>query len=182
MATDLLVAARRQRDVGGEGRGAATTTWKLAAPPRPSRVPLTPRLLSLQVPDSAPLLGDDIALQVEFVAVAGAGQGLIEAVAAAAHGIGGAAADPLGRAVVEGDGAAAGPDARPCRRTAPIARGWRSRTWRPQTARRAANISRRMIMTLSAVRSCLTAATLPSDRCTVCRRMRHSICPIRCCR
>ena len=68
-----------------------------------------PRLLSLQVPESAPRCGDDIASEIEFVAVAGAGQGLIEAVAAVADGIGGAAPNSLGRAIVQRDGACAGP-------------------------------------------------------------------------
>ena len=33
---------------------ALATTWKLPLPPRPSRVPVMPRLLSLQFPESAP--------------------------------------------------------------------------------------------------------------------------------
>ena len=102
--------------------------------PRPWRLPLMPRLLSLQVPEISPPSATTLVLQIEFVAVAGAGQGLIEAGPAGADGIGRAAANSLGRAVVERDGAAARPVARRGRRTAPIARSLRSRTTRrPRT-------------------------------------------------
>ena len=69
------------------------------------------RLLSLQVPEIAPPSATTLVAEIEFVAVAGAGQGLVETAAALADRVGGAAADAFARAVVEGDGAAAGPDA-----------------------------------------------------------------------
>src|SRR5205823_1426461 len=55
--------------------------------------------------------GDDIARKIEPVAVAGAGQALVETVAAGADGVGGAAADAFARTVIQRDGAAAGPHA-----------------------------------------------------------------------
>ena len=88
---------------------ALATTWKLPSPPRPWRLPLMLRLISLQVPEIAPPSATTLAAEIEFVAVAGAGQGLVEAVPAFADRIGRAAADALARAVVERDGAAAGP-------------------------------------------------------------------------
>lgn len=54
-------------------------------------------------------LGDHIAAEIEFVAVAGAEEPLIKAVPASAHSIGGATSDALGRSVIEGDGTSAGP-------------------------------------------------------------------------
>ncbi len=54
-------------------------------------------------------LRDHIAGEIESVAVAVAGEALIEAVAAGADGVGGAAANSLTRSVVKGDRAAAGP-------------------------------------------------------------------------
>ena len=100
---------------------ALATTWKLPPPPRPCKVPLMLRLASLQVPETVAALGDDIGLQIELVGVAGAGEGHFHV--GARDRIGRAAADALARAVVEGDGAAAGPACRPCRRTARTGRG-----------------------------------------------------------
>src|SRR6185437_6199383 len=61
-------------------------------------------------PDRA-ALGDHIGPQVELVAVAGTGEGLIEAAATFANRIRGSAANAFSRTVVEGDAAAAGPEA-----------------------------------------------------------------------
>ena len=57
-------------------------------------------------------LGDDIGLELEFIAVAGAGEGLVEARTAGADRIGRAAPETFGRAVIQGHRAGAGPD--PC--------------------------------------------------------------------
>src|SRR4029077_730843 len=52
-------------------------------------------------------LGDDVAGQIEFVGVAGAGQRLLQTISARTDRVGGAAPNSFGRAVIQRDRAAA---------------------------------------------------------------------------
>ena len=106
----LLVALRRQRKVRRETRRADDHLEIAVGSP--------PFELSVNAPAAfAPgarkhaAIGDDVALEIEPVTVAGADERLVEAVAARANGVGGTTSDPLGRSVVERDGSAARPDA-----------------------------------------------------------------------
>src|ERR1043165_6393289 len=53
--------------------------------------------------------GNDVAGKIEAIAVAGAGQTLVEAIAAIADRVGRTAADAFAGSIIKGDGAAAGP-------------------------------------------------------------------------
>jgi len=126
-------------------------------------------------------LGHDIAGKVEFVAVAGAGEGLIKSVATSADGISGATSDALGRAIVEGNGAGAGPDAGQTGERSRLRVTYRtghgrheqggSRQYHPSDQREGVDLA-----------VCFIVATLPNDRCMVRLQMPHSTFPIRSCR
>src|ERR1700676_4510798 len=120
-------------------------------------------------PGKRSALRHHVASEVEFVAVAGADQVLVEAVSAGAHGIIGATPDALGRSVIERDDASAGPAAGHAGKRPPLGvacgagsrrrdqgDGWKQQ---PPKAREGRSI----------------AARLPIDRCTARLPTRHSI-------
>lgn len=173
----LLVAVRRQRNVGRE-TGSGGDDLEIAVAGTSGKVAVDAAAAFAPVPGERSPLGDDIGLEIEFVAVAGTDEGLIEARPIAADGIGGAAPDSLGRPVVEGDGASARPVAR------------KTREWRGlRITRRARHAGREhgrereyqasCVHQAVGHSACITAAMLPSDRCTVFPQMPHSISPIR---
>jgi len=106
----LLVTARRECEVRGKSRGSryhlkdATTGTSLDIP-----VDITAGFGPS--PRDGGALRREVAGQVELVAVAGAGQGLLHAISARTNSVSSAAANPLGRAVVQRDRARAGPHA-----------------------------------------------------------------------
>jgi hypothetical protein len=104
----LPVAARRQRDVGVKS-GRAGQHLEVAVAAAALERSVDPSAGFAPGPGKRSTLGDHIAPEIEFVAVAGAEQVLVEAVPASAHGIIGTTSDPLGRSVIEGNGASAGP-------------------------------------------------------------------------
>src|ERR1700738_4593423 len=104
----LLVAAGGQGEVCREPGGAGDDL-KGAAAGASFEVAVDATAGFAPGPGEGPSLGEHIAGKIEFVAVAGAGEALMEAVAAGAHRIGCAAPNSFGRAVVESDGPAAGP-------------------------------------------------------------------------
>ena len=172
----LLVAARRQRDACGESgrrRGDVKNAAAGVSLDGPVDVPAG---FAPGPGNRGPLcreVGDDI----EFVAVAGAGQALLKAIAAGAHGVRCTAANAFGRPVVERDRARAGPvTGHACERSClRVARGTEhgrceqgdNSEYQPTCNREG---SRGLI-----------AVTLPNDRCTVRLQMLHSTSPVRHC-
>ena len=172
----LFVAAGRQRDARGES-GRSRGDLKIAA----AGVSLdgavdVPAGFAPGPGNRGPLcrdIGDDI----EFIAVAGAGQALLEAIAAGAHGVRCTAANAFGRPVVERDRARAGPvTGHACERSRlRVARGTEhgrceqgdSSEYQPTRNREGS--------------PGLIAVTLPNDRCTVRLQMLHSTSPVRHC-
>ena len=75
---------------------------------------------------------DDVGGKIEFVAVAGAGQGLVEPGSAGTYGIGCATADALTRSVIKANAYRCRTSCRRGPRTVPIARSLKSRTPIPQ--------------------------------------------------
>src|SRR5579863_6960733 len=111
----LLIAARPQRDIGGKAGSVCNDLNHARA-----RAPFD---AALDVPAAfgpgsrdCRTLRHDIAGQVESVAVACAGQRLLQAAAAGADRVGGAATNALGRAIVERHGATAAPHSRHARK------------------------------------------------------------------
>src|SRR5882724_1459092 len=104
----LLVAARGQGDIRVES-GCARDNLKIAAAAASLKGSADATAAFAPGAGKRSALGDDIAAEIEFVAVAGAEEPLVEAVAASAHSVGGTTSDFLGRSVIEGDGTAAGP-------------------------------------------------------------------------
>ncbi len=88
---------------------AVTSALNCPSLARPSTPPLMPRLASLQCPgQAAPTVGD-VAREIEFVAVAGAAQHLLQIVAFGRDSVGRLATDALAGAVADLDHAGAGP-------------------------------------------------------------------------
>src|SRR5450432_520424 len=106
----LLVAARGQRNVRGESRRTGDHL-KIAVAAMASEVSADIAGAFAPGPGKRAAFCDEIAGEIEFVSVAGAGQALIEAGAASADGVSRATANPFGRSIVERDGAAARPAA-----------------------------------------------------------------------
>src|SRR6266404_4391217 len=138
------------------------------------------------VPGDRATFRDDAALQVESVGVAGAGQGHL-------HGgpgdrVIGAAADALGRSVVEADGAAAVPTAAKARKRSGLRMAGRSTDGGheqnggcdQQSPEEPKSLVDGSLVDGSFVE--IIAAMLPSHRCTVSPLMPHSTFPIRYCR
>ena len=172
----LLVAAGRQRDVGVEaGRtgddldvAGASASLEAAADVTAGLAPASGNLRTV---------GDDIGLELESIAVAGAGEGLVESGATFADGVGRAAANALAGSVVEHDATAAGPNAgeagkrpRLCVARGACDRGREQRygpEYYPSDDRETPG---RLVD--------LIAAMLPIDRCKVRLLMPHSTSPI----
>jgi hypothetical protein len=104
----LPVAARRQGDIRVKS-GRARDDLKIAAAAASLKGSADAPAAFAPGAGKRSTLGDYIAAEIEFVAVAGAEEPLVEAVPTSAHGIGGATSDALGRSVIEGDGTSAGP-------------------------------------------------------------------------
>lgn len=104
----LFVAARRQRDTRGES-GRTRGDLKIAAAGMALDGPVDVTAGFAPGPGNRGPLCRDIGDNIEFIAVAGTGQALLEAIAASAHGVRCTTANSLGRPVVERDGARAGP-------------------------------------------------------------------------
>src|ERR1700730_2183581 len=104
----LPVAARGQGDVRVKS-GRARDNLKIAAAAASLKGSADATAAFAPGAGKRSALGDHIAAEIEFVAVAGAEEPLVEAVAASAHSVGGTTSDFLGRSVIEGHGTAAGP-------------------------------------------------------------------------
>jgi hypothetical protein len=172
----LPTAAGRQRDVGVEaGRAgddlnvaAGSATLDAAADAAAAFGPVSGNLGAL---------GHDIRLQLELIAVAGAGEGHVEPGAAVADGIGRTAANALAGSVVEHDGSTARPDPGEAveRPRLCVTRGTRDRgreqcdgpEYQSSDDRKTAGRLARLI-----------AAMLAIDRCKVRPLMPHSTSPI----
>jgi hypothetical protein len=172
----LLVAARRQRDACSEA-GRRRGDLKIAAAGASLDGPVDVPAGFAPCPGNRGPLCGEIGDDIEFVAVAGAGQALLEAITFSAHGVRCTTANSFGRSVVERDGARAGPvtgqtgeGSRLC-----VARGteyggreqgdyseYQSSGDREGSARLTSFI----------------AVTLPSGHCTVHPQMLHSTSPI----
>ena len=74
IVTDCLLPVVRS-EILALNPAALATTWKLPPPPRPCRVPPTLRLALAPGAGDRAALVDDIGCEVEFVGVAGAGEG-----------------------------------------------------------------------------------------------------------
>ena len=176
----LLVASGRERQVGSKS-GACGDDLKHPAARAPFDVAVDVATGLAPGPRHRGALRHEIAGQIESVTVAGAGQGLLQAVAAGAHGIGGAAANSLGRPVVQGDRAPAGPvtgqagewparlsvASRPPKRNGQQRGGSKHKPPREGEER---DFSARM-----------NASTILIARCTVLPQMLHSTTPVRHC-
>jgi hypothetical protein len=179
----LLVAARRQRDARGESgrrRGDVKNAAAGVSLDGPVDVPAG---FAPGPGNRGPLcreVGDDI----EFVAVAGAGQALLQAITASAHGVRCPTANSFGRPVVQRDGAGARPVPRHAgeRSRLRVARGTEHGSreqgddseYQPTRNREGSGRLTSFFASLIAVR-------LPNDRYTVRLQMLHSTSPVRHC-
>jgi hypothetical protein len=175
----LPVATRRQRDVGVEpGRAGNDFEITVGAAPFDAAGDVS-AALAPSTPDRA-ALGDHIGPQVKLVAIAGAGEGLIETTAGFANRIRGAAANALGRTVVEGDGATTGPATghagERSRLCVACGAGHRSDQQCDRSEDQSLNDGEAAVRTLRFI-----GAMLPSDRCKVYLLKPHSTSPIRRC-
>ena len=170
---------RRQRNVGRES-GSGGDHLEIAVAGTSGKVAVDAAAALTPVPGDRSLLGDDVGLEIKFVAVAGTGQRLIEAGPVAADGIGGLAPDLLARPVIHRDGAGARPIARKARerRGLRIA-GGAGHADREHGSEPEYQASRDHDTISHSAR--FTAATLPNDRCTVLPQMPHSTSPIPSC-
>ena len=175
----LFVAAGRQRDARGEsGRGRGDL--KIAAAGVSLDGPVdVPAGFAPGPGNRGPLcreVGDDI----EFVAVAGAGQALLQAITASAYGVRCSTANSFGRPVIERDRTRPGPVPRHAgeRSRLRVARGTEHGSreqgddseYQPTRNREG-----------STHPASLIAVTLPNDRYTVRLQMLHSTSPVRHC-
>lgn len=170
----LLVAARGQRNVGVES-GRAGDNLEITAASASLEVSADAPAAFTPGPGEHSALRDHVAGEIEFVAVAGAGEGLVETISASAHRIGCATANSLGRPIVQGDSTATGPVSGHA--------GERSRlrmaggTEHGGCKQRDSSDNQPSCEGSSRV-VCFIAVTLPTDRCTVRLQMLHSTSPI----
>jgi hypothetical protein len=106
----LPVAARCQGKIGIETAG-TRNHLEVAGGSASSESPLEPAGAFAPGSGEFASLGDDVTSEIEFVAVAGAEQGEVEAGASSANGIGCPAADAFHGSVLEADISPAGPNA-----------------------------------------------------------------------
>lgn len=175
----LLVAARGQRNVGVES-GRAGDNLEITAASASLEVSADAPAAFTPGPGEHSALRDHVAGEIEFVAVAGAGEAEIEAVAAGADGVGGAAPNSLTGSVVQRNIAPTGPATGQAGERPRLRVAWRAGHTRHQQGESCEyqpsddheRVSR-------AIRS--IGAMLPNDRYTVCLQMPHSTSPIQRC-
>jgi hypothetical protein len=175
----LLVAPRCQRDVRGKSRRRRDDI-KIAVAATSLDQTVDVSAGFIPCPGQGGALRGDIGAEIEFVAVAGAGKGLIEAGAAIAHGVRCATANSFGRPIVQRDRTGAGPVA-----------GHAGKRSRLRVACGAEYGNRKQGDNSedqplrdpdgSSRLACFIAVTLPTDRCTVRPQMLHSTFPLRHC-
>src|SRR6185369_3437242 len=117
--------------------------------------------------------GPEVGSKVELVGVAGAGQRHLHR--RPDRSVFGAAADPFGGAVIEGDGAAAAPAARERGKRAGLGLAFSVR----ERCRKQDGGRDQQPPASGASLNWFIGAMLPTARCTVCLQMLHSTSPIR---